>query len=292
MRQLDALHPHLRAEEAPSGAAGTIAAPVEHLDLATVFKVSQALSGEFVLDKLIDKLMRTALEHAGAQRGLLIDSREGVLHLEAQAVTSSNDIIVHRTRIDQRRLSRSIVNYVSRTRESRSSTPPSVSRFLTMSTSTTRYVRSILCLPLIRQGRVVALLYLENNLAARVFTPATVAVLRLLASEAATALENSRLYRELQEREGKVRRLVDSNIIGVVIADLDGAILEANEAFLGMLGYSQDDLAAGRLRWADITPVEWLAANQRAWEQTRAVGRCEAFEKEYFHKDGSRVRCS
>ena len=76
----------------------------------------------------------------------------------------------------------------------------------------------------------------------------------------------------------------------MVIADLDGAILEANEAFLSMLGYSQDDLAAGRLRWADITPVEWLAANQRAWEQTRAVGRCEAFEKEYFRKDGSRVR--
>ena len=122
------------------------------------------------------------------------------------------------------------------------------------------------------------------------FTPAKVGVLRLLASEAATSLENSRLYRELQEREGKVRRLVDSNIIGVVIADLGGAILEANEAFLSMLGYSQDDSAAGPLRWVDITPVEWLAANQRAWEQTRAVRPCEAFEKEYFRKDGSRVR--
>ena len=293
VRQLDALHPHLRPEEAPSGPAGTIAAPVEHLDLATVLKVSQAVSGEFVLDKLIDKLMRTALEHAGAQRGLLIDSREGVLHLEAQAVTSGNDIIVHRTRdpIETVGLSRSIVNYVSRTHEvAIFDTAERESPFYDDEYVRDSHVRSILCLPLIKQGQVVALLYLENNLAARVFTPATVAVLRLLASEAATALENSRLYRELQEREGKVRRLVDSNIIGVVIADLDGAILEANEAFLGMLGYSQDDLAAGRLRWADITPVEWLAANQRAWEQTRAVGRCEAFEKEYFRKDGSRVR--
>ena len=293
VRQLDELHPHLRPEEAQSGAAGTIAAPVEHLDLATVLKVSQAVSGEFVLDKLIDKLMRTALEHAGAQRGLLIDSREGVLHLEAQAVTSGNDIIVHRTRdpIETVGLSRSIVNYVSRTHEvAIFDTAERESPFYDDEYVRDSHVRSILCLPLIKQGQVVALLYLENNLAARVFTPATVAVLRLLASEAATALENSRLYRELQEREGKVRRLVDSNIIGVVIADLDGAILEANEAFLGMLGYSQDDLAAGRLRWADITPVEWLAANQRAWEQTRAVGRCEAFEKEYFRKDGSRVR--
>ena len=293
VRQLDALHPHLRAEEAASGPVGSIAAPVEHLDLATVLKVSQAVSGEFVLDKLIDKLMRTALEHAGAQRGLLIDSREGVLHLEAQAVTSGNDIIVHRTRdpIETVGLSRSIVNYVSRTHEvAIFDTAERESPFYDDEYVRDSHVRSILCLPLIKQGQVVALLYLENNLAPGVFTPARVAVLKLLASEAATSLENSRLYRELQEREGKFRRLVDSNIIGVVIADLDGAILEANEAFLSMLGYSQDDLAAGRLRWADITPVEWLAANQRAWEQTRAVGRCEAFEKEYFRKDGSRVR--
>ena len=293
MRQLDALHPHLRAEEAASGPVGSIVAPIEHLDLATVLKVSQAVSGEFVLDKLIDKLMRTALEHAGAQRGLLIDSREGVLHLEAQAVTSGNDIIVHRTRdpIETVGLSRSIVNYVSRTHEvAIFDTAERESPFYDDEYVRDSHVRSILCLPLIRQGQVVALLYLENNLAPGVFTPARVAVLKLLASEAATSLENSRLYRELQEREGKFRRLVDSNIIGVVIADLDGAILEANEAFLSMLGYSQDDLAAGRLRWADITPVEWLAANQRAWEQTRAVGRCEAFEKEYFRKDGSRVR--
>ena len=293
VRQLDALHPHLRAEEAASGPVGSIAAPIEHLDLATVLKVSQAVSGEFVLDKLIDKLMRTALEHAGAQRGLLIDSREGVLHLEAQAVTSGNDIIVHRTRdpIETVGLSRSIVNYVSRTHEvAIFDTAERESPFYDDEYVRDAHVRSILCLPLIRQGQVVALLYLENNLAPGVFTPARVAVLKLLASEAATSLENSRLYRELQEREGKFRRLVDSNIIGVVIADLGGAILEANEAFLSMLGYSQDDLAAGPLRWVDITPVEWLAANQRAWEQTRAVGRCEAFEKEYFRKDGSRVR--
>ena len=293
VRQLDELYPYLRQEEVLPGPAGTIAAPVEHLDLATVLEVSQAVSGEIVLDTLIDKLMRTALEHAGAQRGLLIDSREGVLRLEAQAVTSGNDIIVHRTRdpIETVGLSRSIVNYVSRTHEvAIFDTAERESPFYDDEYVRDSHVRSILCLPLIRQGQVAALLYLENNLAARVFTPATVAVLRLLASEAATSLENSRLYRELQEREGKFRRLVDSNIIGVVIADLDGAILEANEAFLSMLGYSQDDWAVGRLRWADITPVEWLAANQRAWERTRAVGRCEAFEKEYFRKDGSRVR--
>jgi PAS domain S-box-containing protein len=149
--------------------------------------------------------------------------------------------------------------------------------------------RSILCLPLINQAQLVGVLYLENNLAARVFLPQRTAVLTILASYAATSLDKGRLYRDLQERESKFRRLVDSNIIGVVVADRDGAILEANNAFLDMLGYSQDDISARQLRWQDLTPAEWLSANQRAWEQTRTHGRCEAFEKEYFRKDGSRV---
>ena len=72
VRQLEQLYPHLREEERAPGPTSTIGAPVEHLDLATVIKVSQAVSGEMVLEKLIDTLMRTAIEHAGAERGLLI----------------------------------------------------------------------------------------------------------------------------------------------------------------------------------------------------------------------------
>ena len=72
VRQLDQLYPHLTKEEPARGPSSTIVAPVELLDLATVIKVSQAVSGEMVLEKLIDRLMRTAIEHAGAERGLLI----------------------------------------------------------------------------------------------------------------------------------------------------------------------------------------------------------------------------
>ena len=85
------------------------------------------------------------------------------------------------------------------------------------------------------------------------------------------------------------QRLVDANIIGVIIADLDGSIIEANDAFLKMLGYSRDDFVAGRLRWTALTPAEWHAATQRAIAQIRATGRCDTFEKEYIRKDGSRV---
>ena len=95
--------------------------------------------------------------------------------------------------------------------------------------------------------------------------------------------------RELQKREAKIRRLVDANIVGVLIAELDGPIIEANDAFLQMVGYSRDDLTSGRLRWTNLTPPEWQIASDRATNQLRATGTCELFEKEYFRSDGTRV---
>jgi PAS domain S-box-containing protein len=102
--------------------------------------------------------------------------------------------------------------------------------------------------------------------------------------------ETSRLYRELQNREAKIRRLVDANIVGVVIWDLDGQILDANNAFLRIVGYEREDVLSGRLRWRDLTPAEWLEHEERLWiPQLEATGSVAPYEKEYFRKDGSRV---
>jgi len=132
-------------------------------------------------------------------------------------------------------------------------------------------------------------LYLENKLASHVFTPARMSVLELLASQAAISLENARLYNDLQEREAKIRRLVDSDIIGIIMWDLEGRILEANDAFLHMVGYSREDLISGDLRWTALTPAEWKYTHERALVELRAIGSHEPFEKEYLRKDGSRV---
>ncbi|MGF6414031.1 sensor histidine kinase [Paraburkholderia sp. MM5482-R1] len=103
-------------------------------------------------------------------------------------------------------------------------------------------------------------------------------------------LENARLYRDLAEREAKIRRLVDANIVGIFICDLDGRIHEANEAFLGIVGYDRDDLAAGCLRWTDLTPPEWFERNRKEWmPQLIIKGTLQPDEKEYVRKDGSRV---
>ncbi|WP_442894394.1 ATP-binding protein [Bradyrhizobium sp. AZCC 1708] len=101
--------------------------------------------------------------------------------------------------------------------------------------------------------------------------------------------ENVALHGDLLARDKKIRRLVDANIVGIVIWELDGRILEANDAFLHMLSYDRENLASGRLNWTDLTPAEWRDRDARAAEELRRTGTVQPSEKEYFRKDGSRV---
>jgi PAS domain S-box-containing protein len=97
------------------------------------------------------------------------------------------------------------------------------------------------------------------------------------------------LYRDLSEREAKIRRLVDANIIGIFIGNPDGRIVEANDALLRIVGYDREDLLSGRIRWTDLTPPEWGERDARAVEGLKTTGAMPPYEKEYFRKDGSRV---
>jgi PAS domain S-box-containing protein len=292
VRQLDEMYPRLREEERAPGPTGTIGAPVEHLDLATVIKVSQAVSSEIVLEMLIDTLMRTAVEQAGAERGLLIIPRGAEQRIEAEATTGGDTVVVELRDqpVTAAVLPESVLHYVVRTRESVILDDATVQQtFAADPYLRQRHARSILCLPLVKQFKLIGVLYLENNLASHVFTPARISVLELLASQAAISLENARLYDDLQEREAKIRRLVDSNIVGVVFWDLQGRITDANQAFLDMIGYAREDLVAGWLRWTELTPPEWRDADEQIVAELKAAGTLQPLEKEYFRKDGSRV---
>ena len=99
----------------------------------------------------------------------------------------------------------------------------------------------------------------------------------------------ARLHGEIEEREAKIRRLVDANIIGIVVWDVQGRILEANDAFLHLVGYDRGDLASGRMRWTDLTPAEWRERDERARAELSSTGTVQPYEKEYFRKDGGRV---
>jgi PAS domain S-box-containing protein len=98
-----------------------------------------------------------------------------------------------------------------------------------------------------------------------------------------------RLLTQLQEGEARVRRLVDSNIIGIFIWSSDGWIIDANEAFLRIVGYDARDLVSRHVRWTVLSAPEFRNTEERALKQLAATGTCEPFETQYLHKDGSRV---
>ena len=103
---------------------------------------------------------------------------------------------------------------------------------------------------------------------------------------------NDKLARDatvLAEREAKIRRLVDANIIGIFIWNFEGQIVEANDAFLRIVGYDRNDLVAGRIRWVDLTPSEWRDRDAQAIEEAKRTRTIQPYEKEYFRKNGSRV---
>ncbi|RCJ26521.1 serine/threonine protein kinase [Nostoc sp. ATCC 43529] len=174
----------------------------ESFDLATVMKASQALSGEIIFDKLLAKLMHIVLENAGAETGFLILERSGKLFIEASGSFGKTEINVHQsTPVElSEQLPLYIINYVHRTQEN-----------IVLNDATTeggftsdRYIvqqkpKSILCSPIIHQGKLIGILYLENKLIAGAFTPQRLEVLQLLSSQAAISLENARLYNDLEE---------------------------------------------------------------------------------------------
>ena len=187
----------------------TIDAPVEQLDVGTVVKASQAVSSEIELAKLIETLMRISIEHAGAERGLLILFTGNEPRIAAAAMTGDGNIEVtlRDSAVTPTELVESVFHTAVRTLESvilddaSTQTPFSADRYVHQ-----RHARSVLCLPLVKQAKLVGALYLENNLTPRVFTSAKLAVLKMLASQAAISLENVRLYDELRTENSERQR--------------------------------------------------------------------------------------
>jgi signal transduction histidine kinase/DNA-binding NarL/FixJ family response regulator len=180
----------------------------EALDLATVMKASQAISGEIVLERLLGSLMQILIENAGAQTGFLILDKEGKWVIEASGIVNSDAgdsthiAEVLKSAPIRDRLSVSIVNYVVRTKESLVvSDAAKESDFATEPYIKTHQTKSILCAPLVNQGDLVGIVYLENNLAAGAFTQNRVEVLQLLSGQAAIAITNAKFYAERQQAE-------------------------------------------------------------------------------------------
>ena len=289
VRQLEQSHPLLREEAAPDRRTTTMEAAQEQLDLATVVKIYQALSGEIVLERLIETLMVIAVEHAGAERGLLVLLRGDVQQIEAEATTDRDAVIVHLlgTPATPSDLPGSVLQYVIRTEQSvilddaSIQNPFSADDYIRQKRS-----RSVLCLPLVKQAKLIGVIYLENNLASHVFTPARISVLKLLSSQAAISLENARLYGALTVSEERWRNLFENVPVGVNLVGSQRRYVAANPAFLRMTGYSEEELY--RLTPVDITHEDDRAVSEAiiaAQEAGQPYVRHR--EKRYLRKDGS-----
>ncbi|MEG4023844.1 AAA family ATPase [Microcoleus sp. S13C4] len=191
----------------------TTSGAASELDLSTIIKASQALSGEVHLDKLISKLMQVLLENAGAENFyFIIPDPAGKWKIEAQC-TGERCQLISKSATESQEIPISLVNYVERTQETLAIDDATTeTRFASDPYIIQQRPKSILCSPLINQGKLVGILYLENNLTAGAFTRDRLEVLNIISAQAAISIENARLYQTLEEKvQQRTAQLAQAN---------------------------------------------------------------------------------
>ncbi len=264
------------------------------LDLEAVLKASRALSGEMELKRLLARLMELLLESAGAERGFLILPKSGELFIEAsgtvagasdtRAIDVTESIPVKRCE----QLSRAIVNYVARTNENIVISDASKSgHFAADPYIAEAQPRSVLCTPLVHQGKQIGLLYLENNLTADAFTLDRLRVLYILSAQAAISIDNARLYASITKSERKFRSLFEDSHDAIVLTNRAGDLLEANRATLELFGYSPEELSTlpGARLYVDVENIRDFRS------ELERLGAIRDYEVTLRKKDGAKVDC-
>jgi PAS domain S-box-containing protein len=229
-------------------------------DLVTVMRASQAISREIELDKLLRALMKILIENAGAKTGFLILENAGEWLIEASGTLNDGDNNnVYTTQVLEslptiNYLPEAIINYVVRTHQ------PVILNDATHTGNFTNdpYIRhhqpqSILCLPLLNQGKLVSVLYLENKLAAGAFTIERSQILRLLSSQAAIAIENAKLYSKLRKSESQMSQFLEAVPVAIAVLDAAGHPYYANKRRIQLVGKGID---------SSVTPEQFAEVYQ------------------------------
>jgi predicted ATPase/signal transduction histidine kinase/GAF domain-containing protein len=239
VRALEARHPHLaaRAVELQPGLGA--------LDIKTVMKAAHTISSEMEMNSLIDAVMRIVIENAGAQTGFLLIEKAGKWVVAARGDINRSDVEMHLPagRDENEHVSEGIIRYVTRTKgpvvlndavnQGGYVNDPHIRR---------KNTRSLLCAPLLNLGRLIGVLYLENNLTTGAFTPERVQLLEMLLVQAAASLENARIYEELRKSEMKFRLLIKNIPAAVVVHGSQTEVIASNPFAQALLGLTEDQM--------------------------------------------------
>jgi PAS domain S-box-containing protein len=261
------------------------------LDMMAVLKMSQAVSGEIVLDRLIERLMVAVVEHSGAVRGLLLLPDEGELRIVAEAVTRDEGISVVLEAFE-RRLPETVLSYVTRTQEVvildgvRHDNSFANDPYVKQAPST-----SMLCLPIVKLKKLVGVLYLENSLSTNLFTRDQIAVLQLLSSQAAISLENAALFQNANNTEEKARRAAEElrlayDMIPALAwnSDIDGTLVSFNQRWFDYTGLTREESMGDG--WARAIHPDDIGKVARKWREVLEVGEAGEIEGRMIRSDG------
>ena len=247
VRNLDMLYNELLSQRSDAfdvdrkpGAITTDSHTGAELDMASMVKATQVISGEIVMEGLISSLMKIVIENSGAQKGFLVLVKGNNLMIEARVSVDKEELMLESQPFDEcQELSQAIVNYVLRTNETVVLTDAASEGIFTKDFYIAiNQTRSVLCMPIMRRGALTGILYLENNLTTGAFTPQRLETLNILASQAAISIENAKFYSLLKESEEKYRGIFDNATEGIFQTAPDGRILMANPALARMGGYN------------------------------------------------------
>ena len=280
----------LRAVHTQQNSLQSVDYQAHRLNTSTILRATQTLSGEIVLDNLLTNLLKLALEHAGAQKAVMLLSTDDRMTVEAVANADgqrSGRLNPAESVEQSEEVPEAIINFVTRS-----------NKMLTLSDATQEdvftqdpYVQmqqplSVMCLPIAHRNKVTGVLYLEHRWLTGVFTAERVEVLALLASQAAISIDNARLYADLQETRDEYRTLYDGAIEGLFRINGEGQLISANPALASLLGF--DDTNTLIAEYHDLLKRVFLKSDQaqRFLSELEEHGRVTAFEAEGVSRSG------
>ncbi|MBT4491824.1 MAG: AAA family ATPase [Gammaproteobacteria bacterium] len=273
-----------------SGAGFVYRADKDLLDLETVTRASQVLAGEIRLEKLLERLMQVALINAGGHKASLILNTEDQLSVEITTWMQNNDTR-HRTNSEPIENSTevpvSVIQYVARTQEDQVLNNAVSEDIFTQDEYILREKpQSIICVPIRSQSHLTGILYMENNANTNAFTQDRVSVLKLLASQAAIALENSKLYQQLSDSRNKYLSLYENAVEGIFEVDHDDNLTNINPAALTLLGYDSatelNTALGSKISKFFVDPEDFSVIQDRLKESGRIID----FETQVMTKSG------